>query len=796
MALVENLAHEYFSSINPIAKRIMDEQEIIERMYGDDWKEMTPQERDDVIDSYLIDPLVAQQYADIPEPEMTNPFPKLKLGSGEKIIVDFENDGGWTWTDEHSGPFCWETKSQLDMPLFESEEETNQRIRTIERPKKPKRHSDSSNDGNKTIDFPWKPEKSIWDSPFLALDRGDDYDFSLPLEDLDDSAALIDADENSKESDYGSRKRSRKSKVLSRAKSITEEAEQLFANFKMSIALGESDADSLKLPDIEDPNAEHMYAKIPPPSLLEPKYEDEPQYLDEANYPLEKEEEVEKAQAEEPRYKNENADPPYNELEENVEPPYDEHDDNYSAEPRYNELDDGNTDPPYNELDEEVNMCAPVAAPRKINLNKTEPAYNELDEQSSTTVSQSQRPEPAYNELEEVPPSNVTQSLRRKKPEPPYNVLEEERFSSKKTQSLHRPGKEPPYNVLENTKSLSKQPDPPYNVLEGKPAEPIRNQSRVEPPYNVLDEKIEKFTTHLTHAMRENTPYKVLDEKIAARPTAAVRKSKTEPQYNELVSETKTNKDSRPVSVSSILQKMSSKNEPAYNVLKEKEPAYANNTEEPPYALHEQDYSAEPAYALYDARGNEPDAVSTEPTYMLYERASNPIEDIPDPTYVLYDSGNPYMNEGSGPYMNAMDVGNPYMNAPGNDRASMIDSEPLYDVLEVGGDSIYENYCGRANGNRDDDVYCPVPMRKDRRASVESDSSTTALLHKSPALKPHNKDNRKVTTKRYNNQGEESVHLTSDDSLDIEDDFLRKKNARANIKSDTIKSGFDFLDNW
>uniref|UniRef100_A0A8C8I8E1 DUF4706 domain-containing protein n=1 Tax=Oncorhynchus tshawytscha TaxID=74940 RepID=A0A8C8I8E1_ONCTS len=90
---------EYFSSINSMARKIMQERENIKERHGSDWEKMTPNEQDSAIDNGMMDPHISARYA--------------------MHRVDREED--ITWQDEHSSPFSWETKSQLDFNLTTGE---------------------------------------------------------------------------------------------------------------------------------------------------------------------------------------------------------------------------------------------------------------------------------------------------------------------------------------------------------------------------------------------------------------------------------------------------------------------------------------------------------------------------------------------------------------------------------------------------------------------------------------------------------------------------------------------------
>ncbi|CAL1585781.1 unnamed protein product [Knipowitschia caucasica] len=107
---------DYFSSINPMAKKIMQEREKIKSKHGSTWDTMSPEEQDTAIDNWMIDPHIRARYAmHRVEREEVVCYPKLLLQTGQKIVHFGEED--ITWQDEHSAPFSWETRSQLDFSL-------------------------------------------------------------------------------------------------------------------------------------------------------------------------------------------------------------------------------------------------------------------------------------------------------------------------------------------------------------------------------------------------------------------------------------------------------------------------------------------------------------------------------------------------------------------------------------------------------------------------------------------------------------------------------------------------------
>ncbi|CAB1416923.1 unnamed protein product [Pleuronectes platessa] len=112
----EEKKFEYFSSINSMARKIMQEREKIKAQHGSTWEKMSPQEQDCAIDSCMMDPHIRARYAmHRVERDEVACYPKLLLHTGQKMVHFGEED--ITWQDEHSAPFSWETKSQLEFSL-------------------------------------------------------------------------------------------------------------------------------------------------------------------------------------------------------------------------------------------------------------------------------------------------------------------------------------------------------------------------------------------------------------------------------------------------------------------------------------------------------------------------------------------------------------------------------------------------------------------------------------------------------------------------------------------------------
>ncbi|KAF6735807.1 uncharacterized protein FQA47_002374 [Oryzias melastigma] len=158
---------EYFSSINSMARKIMQEREKIKAKHGSSWDKMTPQERDNAIDNWMMDPQIRARYAmHRVEREEVVCYPKLLVQTGQKIVHFGEED--ITWQDEHSAPFSWETKSQMEFSLSSGGEDQSPPVSQAEsKPAKapqPSQTSKTTPAPKVSASEPRKPEEesSFW----------------------------------------------------------------------------------------------------------------------------------------------------------------------------------------------------------------------------------------------------------------------------------------------------------------------------------------------------------------------------------------------------------------------------------------------------------------------------------------------------------------------------------------------------------------------------------------------------------------------------------------------------------
>lgn len=84
---MEEKKFEYFSSINSMARKIMQEREKVKAKHGQSWEAMSPQEQDQAIDNWMMDPHIRARYAmHRVDREEVVCYPKLLIQTGQKIV--------------------------------------------------------------------------------------------------------------------------------------------------------------------------------------------------------------------------------------------------------------------------------------------------------------------------------------------------------------------------------------------------------------------------------------------------------------------------------------------------------------------------------------------------------------------------------------------------------------------------------------------------------------------------------------------------------------------------------------
>ncbi|CAK6442278.1 unnamed protein product [Pipistrellus nathusii] len=94
----------YLASLSPMARKILQDKERVRQRYGPEWARLPPAQQDAIIDRCLVGP---------PPGAPAPPGPRAP--PGQKLVRFGDED--ITWQDEHSAPFSWETRSQMEFSI-------------------------------------------------------------------------------------------------------------------------------------------------------------------------------------------------------------------------------------------------------------------------------------------------------------------------------------------------------------------------------------------------------------------------------------------------------------------------------------------------------------------------------------------------------------------------------------------------------------------------------------------------------------------------------------------------------
>jgi len=96
MATVVDKANAYFSSISSLAARVFADVDLVKQacVASGEWEELSVEDQELLTDQVLIDSQVLDRYSSstVDCDNYEDCFPVLKVNSGEKIIVDFDQD--------------------------------------------------------------------------------------------------------------------------------------------------------------------------------------------------------------------------------------------------------------------------------------------------------------------------------------------------------------------------------------------------------------------------------------------------------------------------------------------------------------------------------------------------------------------------------------------------------------------------------------------------------------------------------------------------------------------------------
>ncbi|XP_066990981.1 uncharacterized protein C1orf198 homolog [Anabrus simplex] len=116
---VELYAQEYFHSLNSIAERISSDVAATIAAYEDLWHTLSNEDQNQVVDETIIHPEAVLKYSfyprDQPKIEL---YPRSHPSFNKYVDDEGEKGSDLVWRDEHSAPFSWMTRSQLDLSIF------------------------------------------------------------------------------------------------------------------------------------------------------------------------------------------------------------------------------------------------------------------------------------------------------------------------------------------------------------------------------------------------------------------------------------------------------------------------------------------------------------------------------------------------------------------------------------------------------------------------------------------------------------------------------------------------------
>jgi len=113
-AIIEN----YFSSFSPLCKKIIQVKSSVKNLYDDnEWKEMSAEKRDQIIDEQFITSEIKCRYKNgLSKKKHPSVFPCYNFTTGKKVTY-LTDEEQVSFVDEHGGPFSWKTKSQMNLKI-------------------------------------------------------------------------------------------------------------------------------------------------------------------------------------------------------------------------------------------------------------------------------------------------------------------------------------------------------------------------------------------------------------------------------------------------------------------------------------------------------------------------------------------------------------------------------------------------------------------------------------------------------------------------------------------------------
>ncbi|ESO85452.1 hypothetical protein LOTGIDRAFT_154945 [Lottia gigantea] len=123
---MEKCYDSYVFSANYTSRKLVKYVDGLTCSLGNQYKDLEFDQQEQLLNDFVVGHEIRALYNDPSIDEGDDlkdriaSFPRLTFQTGEKIIVDCENDFN-TWRDEHSGPFSWKSLSQQNLTLDDLE---------------------------------------------------------------------------------------------------------------------------------------------------------------------------------------------------------------------------------------------------------------------------------------------------------------------------------------------------------------------------------------------------------------------------------------------------------------------------------------------------------------------------------------------------------------------------------------------------------------------------------------------------------------------------------------------------
>lgn len=120
---------DYFKNMTPLARKMHEDVLEAKSAYGNLWESFTENQKIEILNESLIKPEIAIQYATLDNFDLSStPIKKDDYISffGQEHGARLVHDDNTIWRDEHSAPFLYQSKSQLNLCVLSEHREKNQ----------------------------------------------------------------------------------------------------------------------------------------------------------------------------------------------------------------------------------------------------------------------------------------------------------------------------------------------------------------------------------------------------------------------------------------------------------------------------------------------------------------------------------------------------------------------------------------------------------------------------------------------------------------------------------------------